>query len=176
MAGEQAPSSKAAFWLKALGVVITSIGGAIGSYNVSRSDSKQEAEVSFELMKASVEKLEQNQKMVWDVLMRQQSGTAANALPALPPITSVPAPATNLSQSRGSGIGLGRIGTLGRGAGSGTGQGFGSGSGRMGSAHRTAAAVADAPKLEPIPVPTPLPQLKPLPKSLNEAMQQRGKD
>jgi hypothetical protein len=64
--------SKTASWLKILAVLATVIGGAIGSYKAARSDSKTEAAVSYAVMKEAIDHLEQNQKMIWDVIMKSQ--------------------------------------------------------------------------------------------------------
>ena len=61
--------SSVSAWLKILGIVATMAAGAIGSYKVARSDSKTEATASYATMKEAVERLEQNQKMMWETML-----------------------------------------------------------------------------------------------------------
>lgn len=56
-------------WLKIFGIVATIAASSIGSYKAARSNAKSEASASYETMKEAVEKLEQNQKMMWDMML-----------------------------------------------------------------------------------------------------------
>ena len=67
--GKDGVDSNISAWLKILGIVATIAAGAIGSYKAARSDSKTEASASYATMKEAVERLEQNQKMMWEMML-----------------------------------------------------------------------------------------------------------
>lgn len=67
--GKDGVDSNISAWLKILGIVATIAAGAIGSYKAARSDSKTEASASYATMKEAVEHLEQNQKMMWEMML-----------------------------------------------------------------------------------------------------------
>jgi hypothetical protein len=56
-------------WLKILGIIATIAASSIGAYKAARSDSKSEASASYATMKDAVERLELNQKMMWDMML-----------------------------------------------------------------------------------------------------------
>ena len=55
--------------LKILGVVVGILASALGSYQAAKANARTEADASYEALRQAVEHLEQNQKMVWDVVM-----------------------------------------------------------------------------------------------------------
>ena len=61
--------SKTLAWLKIFGIVATIAASSIGSYKAARSNSKSEAATSYVTMKDAIEHLEQNQKMMWDMML-----------------------------------------------------------------------------------------------------------
>ena len=74
--------------LKVLGVVATIVGSAVGSYKAAKSDAKIEASASYEALREAVEHLDQNQKMIWDVLMKTPSTLTKSLEPYIEPISS----------------------------------------------------------------------------------------
>ena len=85
--------SSASAWLKILGIVATMAAGAIGSYKAARSDSKTEATASYATMKEAVERLEQNQKMMWETMLalnRQPTKSFGEVEPSVKMPTRVP--------------------------------------------------------------------------------------
>ena len=71
--------SSVAVWLKILGIVATMVAGAVGSYKAARSDSKTGATASYSTMKEAVERLEQNQKMMWETMLALSGREAKSA-------------------------------------------------------------------------------------------------
>jgi hypothetical protein len=74
-----AKESRLSTFLKVLAVVITSLGGAIGSYSAARSTAKQQADVSYETLASNMEKmrltveyLKENESRLWDLVVKQQ--------------------------------------------------------------------------------------------------------
>ena len=67
--GKEEADSKTLAWLKIFGIVATIAASSIGSYKAARSNSKSEAATSYATMKDAVEHLEQNQKMMWDMML-----------------------------------------------------------------------------------------------------------
>lgn len=149
-------SPKLKLWLKILATVASIIGGAMGSYHASRSDSKAEASVSYETMRQAVNQLKENQTMMWQLMLRD--GRQPPPLPTLQPLPALPTqppamtPSASRPSVRGTRITLGGIG----------GHGFGSGGG------------VAAPALVQAPLPPP-PSMKPLPRTLDDAVNQQRK-
>jgi hypothetical protein len=67
--GKDDENTKTLAWLKILGIVATIAASSIGSYKAARSNAKSEASASYATMKDAVERLEQNQKMMWDMML-----------------------------------------------------------------------------------------------------------
>lgn len=70
--------SRLSIFLKVLAVVITSLGGAIGSYHAARSTARQQADVSYETlavnmekMRLTVEYLKENESRLWELVVKQ---------------------------------------------------------------------------------------------------------
>jgi hypothetical protein len=72
-----AKESRLSTFLKVLAVVITSLGGAIGSYSAARSGAKHQADVSYETLASNMEKmrltveyLKENESRLWDLVVK----------------------------------------------------------------------------------------------------------
>ena len=96
--------SKLSTFLKVLAVVITSLGGAVGSYSAARSTAKQQADVSYatlasnmEKMRLTVEYLKENENRLWEMVIKQQPasfdksiGLEPEVLLSMPDLVPVP--------------------------------------------------------------------------------------
>jgi hypothetical protein len=67
--GKDDENTKTLAWLKIIGIVAAIASSSIGSYKAARSNAKSEASASYATMKEAVERLEQNQKMMWDLML-----------------------------------------------------------------------------------------------------------
>jgi len=100
--------SRLSIFLKVLAVVITSLGGAIGSYHAARSTARQQAGVSYETLASNMEKmrltveyLKENENRLWELVVKQQPANLEKSFnksvtleqsdfPSLPELTPVP--------------------------------------------------------------------------------------
>jgi hypothetical protein len=98
---------KLSIFLKVLAVVITSLGGAIGSYHAARSTARQQADVGYETLASNMEKmrltveyLKENENRLWELVVKQPANLEKSFnksvtleqsdFPSLPDLTPVP--------------------------------------------------------------------------------------
>ena len=61
-------------WLKLAGVLAGLAASALGSYSAAKGNARAEADESYKELKQAVQHLEETQRMIWDVVMKQPAG------------------------------------------------------------------------------------------------------